>query len=452
VERSRFEKAKKVAKNLFAPNTFPYFPLKLSPRIGQWYLMNPLDGSEYTLNETSYRLLTFCDGIKNWDEILSVMSSDYGLSKSFIKIRVEPIIQKLTEDGILWWRRQPVTWYPCKPPKAVLWEITSKCNLFCLHCVVQAGRTEKNGPTLSRCISLIDEMAKYGVKQIIFSGGEPLVRRDFFDIAGYAYNKGIKIQIATNGTLITKPIAEHFKDIGAYAQVSLDGATALVHDYFRGLKGAWEKTINGIKHLVEARVPVMIASTVTKINFTEIPELYKLAKDLGAHTFRILPFMPYGRGAKLFDLEVHPDVMRSITAYLKEERDKGNLPVAPMEFECTFASSLPPKNEPHSHIGCAGAISHCAIREGGEVFPCNYFAGVKAENINEHNFNWIWENSQFLNYFRSLNIADLNGSCKRCSWLSVCKGSCIATNFAHGSVFQGNYHCWIASENNLIKH
>ncbi len=157
--------------------------------------------------------------------------------------------------------------------------------------------------------------------------------------------------------------------------------------------------------------------------------------------------MPYGRGARSRDLEVTPEQMRTLTERLRESRKLLGLNIAPMEFECCFEPPPVAEADSQTHVGCDGAIAYCTVTSSGDVLPCNYFSGVQAENVREHEFEWIWHNSRFLNYFRSLVVGDIDGACQSCGFLSSCRGSCLAANFAHGNLFQSNCHCWIATSN-----
>jgi radical SAM protein with 4Fe4S-binding SPASM domain len=430
---------------MFGDYTVPYFPFKLIPERDGWLIHNPLTGDEHELNQATYWLLKLCDGYRTWSEILADLGRTYQGSSAHVKKASQTILQELTNAGMLWWRQQRMQWWRVPPPRAVLWGLTNKCNLSCQHCVVNAGSFSQEELSLKACRRISEELAIFGVKELILSGGEPLMRKDFFEIAEHASSKGLSLQLATNAILITKPMAQRLSAIRANAQVSLDGATPEVHDNFRKRSGSWNRAVRGIRNLVDAGVPVMIAAVVTKNNIAEISALYNLAADLGAHTFRILPFVPYGRGRKALELEVSPREMREVTAFLRQQRNEGGLSVVKMEFECTFTP--PPSGEAHpqTHIGCDGALAYCGITSSGEVLPCNFFEGVEAENLKEHSFAWIWEKSRFLNYFRSLTVSDIQGTCQLCTWLPVCRGSCIATNFAHGDIFQSNCHCWMVN-------
>lgn len=212
--------------------------------------------------------------------------------------------------------------------------------------------------------------------------------------------------------------------------------------------GSWDRTVQRIRRLVKEKVPVTLASVVTSCNVDDIPQLYELAAELGVHTFRILPFVPSGRGDSIRDLGIPPARMKELTGYLLKRKEEVGLSIASMEFECTFSSPPEMKADTYTQPGCDGGVAYCTITSKGEVLPCNYFAGDEAENIKEKDFEWIWHNSRFLNYFRSLVVSDLHGACEECSWLSTCRGSWGAANFSHGDIFQSNCHCWLVHPEN----
>ena len=352
------------------------------------------------------------------------------------------VFKVLSGEGLLWWRKSRIHSWKLPPPMAVLWDLTSRCNLSCRHCVVSAGSPNPGELGIDTCRRLIDEMAGFGVQQLILSGGEPLLRPDFFEIAEYAHKRGLSLQIATNATIVTRDVARRLKAIGACVQASLDSIDPVVHDELRQCKGSWKRAVKGIKLLVKNDVPVTIAALVTKNTIAQIPELYDFSAELGVQTFRILPFVPSGRGSRAKDMEVSPVEMKCITEYLARRRNDVGLPVAPMEFECTLEHEQGIAH-PQTRIGCDGGVAYCTITSDGEVLPCNYFSGVRTENVKDTSFSWIWDNSHFLNYFRSLTVSDIHGICQGCKWLIRCRGSCLAANFTHGDIFQSNCHCWI---------
>lgn len=432
---------------MFTTDAVPYFPIKLARDGTGWVMRNPITDMTSVLNEAAYRLVASCDGYRTLEEITAELSQAYHSDSQKLLSMSAPVLKILSEEGMLWWRRRRMKWWHLGPPAGVLWDLTRRCNLYCQHCVVDSARLRYGELSLAECCRLIDEMAGFGVRQLILSGGEPMLRRDFLNICSYAVEHGLFLQIATNATLITRASAACLATLKAAAQVSLDGSRPDMHDIFRGVPGAWRRAIRGIGYLRAAGVPVTLAAAVTTINIEDIPNLYRLAIDLGAETFRVLPFVPYGRGARSRDLEVTPEQMRTLTERLRESRKLLGLNIAPMEFECCFEPPPVAEADSQTHVGCDGAIAYCTVTSSGDVLPCNYFSGVQAENVREHEFEWIWHNSRFLNYFRSLVVGDIDGACQSCGFLSSCRGSCLAANFAHGNLFQSNCHCWIATSN-----
>jgi radical SAM protein with 4Fe4S-binding SPASM domain len=426
----------------------PYFPFRISKDNDIWITKDPLSSEIQELNEAAYWLLKMCDGYRTLDEIITQLSTSFHSEQDTVMRKSRSVLDELTNRGLLWWRSERMNCWKVPAPAGVLWDLTSKCNLRCRHCVVSAGEECNDELGFEDCCRLVDEFADFGVAQLILSGGEPMIRKDFFGIAEYAASRNILIQVATNGTLIDEDAAEKLANIGARAQVSLDSSIPAIHDTFRQSLGSWQKTVDGIKLLVKAGVPVTLAAAVTTMNIDNIPELYELGKELGVHTFRILPFVPSGRGMEALDLEVKPERMQELTEFLLGKREADGPEIAPMEFECTFRP-IPEqgfKTDSDARIGCDGAIGYCTVTSKGDVLPCNYFEGADVENVKDRSFRWIWDNSRFLNYFRSLKASDMKGECSRCQWLSVCRGSCIAANFTRRDLFQANCHCWLVNE------
>ncbi|UCH71784.1 MAG: radical SAM protein, partial [Thermoplasmatales archaeon] len=162
-------------------------------------------------------------------------------------------------------------------PFLVVWDITYACNLKCKHCYANAGKTLKDEMTTDEAMQAIDKLDRASVPAIAFSGGEPLVRKDIFELTSYAQDKGIYVGMATNGTMISEQKAREMKESGVqFVQISLDGSSAETHDSFRGIKGVYDKTIEGIKNCVKEDFFVNIATTGTKYNYNEIPKIVDL--------------------------------------------------------------------------------------------------------------------------------------------------------------------------------
>jgi len=182
-------------------------------------------------------------------------------------------------------------------PFLIVWDVTYACNLKCKHCYANAGKKLEDELTTEEAKKVIDILDKASVPVISFSGGEPLVRPDFFELTRYAADKGIYVAVATNGTLITKEKAKEMRKAGIqFTQISLDGANAETHDTFRGIDGVFEKTIKGIKNAVDEGFFVNVATTATKNNYQEIPNIIDLCEEMKVTWFMLYNFIPTGRG------------------------------------------------------------------------------------------------------------------------------------------------------------
>ena len=157
--------------------------------------------------------------------------------------------------------KKPLSLYA---PFLVVWDFTHKCNLNCKHCYSSSGAIKETELTTQEALNVVDQLAESGVTALAFSGGEPLSRKDFFTVARHAVKRGLYISVATNGTLLIKENVRKLKQIGVhYVEVSIDGATANTHDAFRGVPGAFEKAVAGIKNAVDEDLCACIASTAT---------------------------------------------------------------------------------------------------------------------------------------------------------------------------------------------
>src|SRR5499427_3496695 len=179
-------------------------------------------------------------------------------------------------------------------PRLIFWEVTKGCNLRCIHC--RATATELSSPTdlpTGKALDIIDQIAGVANPILVLSGGEPLYRSDIFQLARYATDKGLRVALATNGTLLTKEVARMIADAGVKrVSISLDGADAETHDSFRGIPGAFEAALYGFRNLKSVGMSVQINTTVARHNASQLPQVLDLARSIGAdalHTFLLVP-------------------------------------------------------------------------------------------------------------------------------------------------------------------
>ncbi len=178
-------------------------------------------------------------------------------------------------------------------------------------------------------LDVIDQLSENDVVVLAFSGGEPLMGDDFFEVASYASRKNMYVTLATNGTLLTKKMVDKLVECGVkYIEISLDGATPMIHDSFRGITGTWKRTIEGIKNAVERdELFVCVASTITKHNFEEVNSLIDLASELGTKRFLAFNFIPTGNAVNIQDIDLTPAMREKLLETLFLRLKKGGLEV-----------------------------------------------------------------------------------------------------------------------------
>ncbi len=196
-----------------------------------------------------------------------------------------------------------------------VWNVTGACNLGCIHCYASATRKPRKGElTTDEAKKFIDDLAEMKVPVLLFSGGEPLVREDIFELIRYATDKGLRCSLSTNGTLITPEIAERLKESGAvYIGVSIDGLPK-TNDRFRGKKGAFELALKGIENSREVGLNTGIRFTVTKYNYKEVPAIIDILAEKDIPRFCLYHLVPSGRAS--FEDDITPSQRRELVDFL----------------------------------------------------------------------------------------------------------------------------------------
>jgi radical SAM protein with 4Fe4S-binding SPASM domain len=374
-------------------------------------------------------------------------------------------------------------------PFEIVWNYTYLCNLKCKHCYEDAGK-RKSELTTEETFQVIDILSKiggYGLPALSFSGGEPLARKDFFEVASYAKKRIPFLSLATNGTLLTKDNAKRLKDVGFnYVEISLDGATKKVHEEFRGIPGCFEKTIQGIRNSVEAGLDTCIATVFHKQNINEVEKILKLADEL--HTrFIHFNYIPTGRAKIHAELDLNPKERRAILEilgekivdlYMKTKAEEEKLGRAQAEFGTIFSTC--PQFAPvvkeisqrkgenftvSAHYGavkgienianflggCGAGRLYIAIEPNGDIKPCVFFPTKKDTvigNILKDDFDQLWSSHPLLWLLRSrekLKTYEFNGrtvGCGGCQNKYIC-GGCRARSYGYfnGDVCEPDIGC-----------
>ena len=337
-------------------------------------------------------------------------------------------------------------------PRLVFWELTQGCNLRCIHC--RASATELSSPddlSYEESIGIIDQLAAFAPFILVLSGGEPLFRGDLFRLAKRASDAGIRVALATNGTLITEEVAHQICEAGIQrVAISLDGPDAETHDVFRGVPGAFDKAIEGFRSLKRLGMSLQINTSVAKHNSAKLPETLELAVKLGADAFHLFLLVPVGCGIQIAERQMieageYERILNWLYDRTLENRIELKATCAPHFFrvvrqrraEARRQGEQLPEPTAHGHGGHAGHAMNamtrgclagsgvCFMSHKGQIFPCGYLP-LEAGDLRRQSFADIWQRSPLFASLRDLD--NLKGKCGVCEFRNICEG-CRARAF-----------------------
>lgn len=337
---------------------------------------------------------------------------------------------------------------------SISWNLTQRCNLHCAHCYMSAyaGADTTGELSTEECRRVMGEIAQVNPEALlILTGGEPLVRKDIFDLAGYASDTGFTVVLGTNGVLLREAEARRMRQSGIQgASISLDSVDPQRHDAFRRLPGAWEGAVRATKILNAEGLDFSIHTSITTWNADEMPAMIDLARDLGARVLNFFFLVRTGRGADLTDItpEQYERLLTTIahaqgvvpeTADGSGEgqrmdsgaEDPWSVPVGRAGDLIIRAKCAPhlrrllyelaptsPLLQNYAQGSCPAGKYYCRITPTGDVTPCPYMP-VSAGNLRQQSFAEIWHNA---NPMRDLRDAQLGGKCGRCEFSQICGG------------------------------
>jgi len=368
------------------------------------------------------------------------------------------------------------------PLRLVFWETTTGCNLQCVHCrrlevSLALSKLDLDTPAATRFIRSLPET---GRPILVFSGGEPLMRPDVFDLAEVATDVGIPIALATNGTIMSPDVAKRVHDVGfKRVSISFDGPDAATHDRFRGVDGSFDAAIAGFKALRAAGVSMQINTTIAQHNYRRMDEIYQLALDLGADALHVFMLVPVGCGMTLSDdIRLSPEEYeralnwiydRSLEEklhlkatcaphYFRIMRQRAKADGRPMPVAAhphrnmgpAQGASAAPAGHPGGHPGgghpgggkpdlsamtkgCLAGQAVCFVSHTGEVFPCGYLP-VTSGNVKTTPFPEIWRAGHVFQDLR--DDTKIDGKCGCCEYKKVCMG-CRARAFSETRDYMG---------------
>ncbi|MDI6840880.1 MAG: radical SAM protein [bacterium] len=313
-------------------------------------------------------------------------------------------------------------------PLTVNLAVTGKCNLNCKHCLMSETWGGKSDMSTKELLTLIKELEEVKVFNINIFGGEPLMRRDIFQIMEAISKSRIRLSgMNTNATLITREIAKQLKTYGLKRLcVSLDGSTPAVADRMRG-KGAFKLAVKGIKNLINEGLGVLISTTVTKYNYRDLTGITLLGKELGVNGVRFNNVFYTGNAiCYIKDVSVSAvEMWYAIrTVYKLSNEFNGFITGSYLQLISLIkaAESNPPVGSSLDIPACGAGTSMCTIRPDGWVVPCEIIWDLKAGNVRDEPFVDIWRNSKVMREIRNLFVLSFEdmADCRECIYRSIC--------------------------------
>jgi len=348
----------------------------------------------------------------------------------------------------------------------VVWNVTRRCNLKCVHCYAQAKNMAfDNELTTGQGKQLIDDLADFGSPVMLFSGGEPLVRPDLPELAAYAVEKGMRAVISTNGTLITPEKARMLKAIGlSYVGISLDGMEE-VNDRFRGMPGAFRHALQGIQNCQQAGIKVGLRFTINKFNVGEIPKIFRLLEEMEIPRVCFYHLVYAGRGSDLVNEDLdhaatraavdliidetrrlhaagkakevltvdnHADGPYVYLRLLKENPDRARKVLELLKYN--------EGNNSGRGIGC--------VSWDGEVYADQFWRHYSFGNVKQRPFSEIWmDTSEPLMGKLKEKKRHVKGRCASCRWLDICGGNFrVRAEAVTGDVWAPDPACYLTDE------
>jgi 12,18-didecarboxysiroheme deacetylase len=348
----------------------------------------------------------------------------------------------------------------------VVWNVTRACNLHCMHCYARAvEQSREKELTTKEAKGVIDDLAAFGVPVILFSGGEPLIRRDLMELSHYAVRKGMRAVISTNGTLISKDKAKDLKRIGlSYVGVSLDGM-ADVHDRFRGYRGAFRDAVQGIRNCQEEGLKVGIRFTINRLNRDQIGAIFDLLENENIPRVCFYHLVYAGRGSDLMDQDLdHRETRKVIDLIMDRTKDLHNRGIStevltvdnhadgpylylrmvreqdPRQGDVLQLLKMNEGNSSGRGIGC--------ISWDGAVHADQFWRHYTFGNVLNRPFSQIWTDlSEPLMAKLKDKKRYVEGRCASCRWLEICGGNFrVRAEAATGNLWAPDPACYLTDE------
>jgi len=348
----------------------------------------------------------------------------------------------------------------------VVWNCTRKCNLACMHCYSNSANKDYEGElTTAQAKKMILELEEFNVPVLLFSGGEPLLRKDLFELNDFAHQHHIRTVISTNGTLITKEIARQIKDNNFdYIGVSLDGINER-NDKFRGKTGAFALALSGIRNLVEVKQKVGLRFTITRHNYPDIKDIFRLVEDEAIDRVCFYHLVYSGRGARMTEDDLPRKQMRecidSICDWAESMYCRGmkkEVLTVDNHADAIYLYLRAKEKDPQKaqkilellnyNKGNASGIAISNVDNQGDVHADQFWQSYTFGNVKERKFGSIWmDTSDPVMAGLKSRTKLIKGRCSRCRFLELCNANFRArAESVYGDMWQEDPACYLTDE------
>jgi len=344
----------------------------------------------------------------------------------------------------------------------MIWNFTNRCNLFCHHCYSKADANAKDTLSFTQICDTIPAMVQSGVKFVIFSGGEPLIRADIFDIAKQMKKHGIMTYLSTNGMYINSKNALQIKETFDYIGISIDGIEQ-IHDQFRGQKGSYQKAIEGIKHIQDVRGNAGIRFTLTKETQDSFYNMFELAENLKVDKLYISHLVYSGRGLENLKIDIDKKERRKYVQFIIEKafeyynRSDGiDLVTGNMEMDAVMLIKYFKTHHPKFVSPLLDNLKKWGGNSAGErlgnmdwdgnIKPDPFFPKIIGNYLKDGFENvWLGDND-ILKKLRQ-KPRNIGGICASCSYIDICNGGSRSRAYAiSGDLSAEDPSCYLTEE------
>lgn len=346
----------------------------------------------------------------------------------------------------------------------VVWNVTNRCNLRCKHCYINAEDHDYDRElSTAEAKIFIKDLAQMKVPVLLFSGGEPIIREDIYELGAMAAELGLRPVISSNGTLITDRVAKTIKAAGfQYVGISLDGARD-THDNFRNHKGAFDMALKGIRTCKENGIKTGIRFTVNKYNQKDLPEILDIVEREGVPRFCMYHLVYAGRGREMVQMDTSIEEKRDILEFISRKTielyDRG------VEVEILTTDNHADgiglynqikKDNPEKaseiisllrmHGGCSAGTKFANVDPQGNVHPCQFWQDYTVGNVRERPFSEIWTSDDSLMVKLREKEKHVTGKCGECDYKSLCSGCRIRARAVYGDLWAEDPACYLNKE------